>query len=328
MNKQRTSEAIDWFMRLCEDDVSESDLSAWIQWCADPDNLREFQGIRAAWRGFDRLGPAASELLETVLESESVPSLKSPRPRLRGHWAHAIAAALLASILAGLWYTDPFNWGRRAEIFARSELKSTVLPDGSTLTLAPRTQIAVDFAGPQRSLKFANGEAYFKVRADRSKPFVVHTAGLKVTAIGTAFDVRSEKNLVMVTVQEGVVEVATASDAWRLRSGHRLTFNTESRAAQIDAVDLARAGAWHEGRLEYFAIPLSTVVADINRYSARSVELGDPQLAHLEYTGSVFTRDVDDWLAAIEVTFPVRILVARDDHIVLLNRTTQTTAVK
>lgn len=320
MNKQRTSEAIDWFMRLCEEDVSENDLAAWIQWCADTENLREFQAVRGTWRGFDRLGPAASELLETVLGSESLPLEAARRPS-RHRWTQAIAATLLAVTVAALWYAYPFDWMRRAEISARSEMKSTVLPDGSTLTLAPRTQVAVDFAGPQRSLRVASGEAYFKVRADKSKPFVVHTADLKVTAIGTAFDVRSDKNLVMVTVQEGTVEVATATEAWRVRSGNRLTFNTDVRAAHIDAVDLTRAGAWHEGRLEYFAAPLSTVVADINRYSNRSVELGDAKLAGLAYTGSVFTQDVDDWLAAIEVTFPVRILVARDDHVVLLSRT-------
>ena len=322
--KERTGAAIDWFMRLCEEDVTEAELSDWIQWCNDPQNLREFQGIRRTWRGFDRLGPAASELLETVLESEPVAA--PPRRRsVRRPWLQVMAAALLAVVLAALWYAYPPGWWtQRAQIAAHTEVKSSVLPDGSTLTLAPRTSMALDFTGPHRSLQFASGEAYFKVQPDKDRPFVVHTQGLKVTAIGTAFDVRSEAGSVVVTVQEGLVEVAGTAAAdtqvWRLAVGHRITYDTQKRTAHLDTVDLARAMAWHEGRLEYFATPLSAVIADINRYSGSLLELGDPKLGQLKYTGSVFTHAIDDWLAGIETTFALRVLVTRDDHRVLLSR--------
>ncbi len=335
MSNQRTSAAIDWFMRLCDDDVTEGELSEWIQWCSDPDNLREFQGVRDTWRSFDRLGPAASEMLETVLAADAAPLRSNARDehgpaslprrwRITQPWSIAIAATLIAAIISALWYMRPFMWTDRAEISAGTELKSTLLPDGSTLTLAPRTNMAIDFTGAQRSLKFASGEAHFNVRADRSKPFIVHTSGLRVTAIGTAFDVRSEPGRITVTVQEGSVEAASGAGqeahVWRLTVGQRLVVETKNHAAKIDTVDLSRAIAWHQGRLEYFATPLSTVVSDINRYSGSFIELGDPQLGEIAYTGSVFTHAVDDWLGAIEATFPVRTVVTRDDHIVLLSR--------
>lgn len=325
MNTARSRAAIDWFMRLSEEDVTEAELSDWMQWCADAENLREFQDVRRTWRGFDRLGPAASELLETVLKPGSGPLVVRRVPETRREWSWAAAAAMFVAVgAAALWYGGIFGDAHRTEIAARTEMKSTLLPDGSTLALAPRTRLAVDFTGRDRNLRFASGEAYFKVRPDRQKPFVVHTAGLKVTAIGTAFDVRSEGSRVTVTVQEGLVEVSGPSGAgaqtWRIAAGNRITYDTRNRTADIDVVDPARKVAWQEGRLEYFATPLSVVVEDINRYSGRSVELGDQTLAQLEYTGSVFTGAIDDWLAGIESTFPVRVLVTREDHTVILGR--------
>ena len=77
--------------------------------------------------------------------------------------------------------------------------------------------------------------------------------------------------------------------------------------------------AWRDGRLEYYGEPLSSVVADVSRYSSQPIELVDPQLAQLTFTGTVFTESVDDWLNAIQATFPIRV-VTTDDHRVLLMR--------
>ena len=65
--------------------------------------------------------------------------------------------------------------------------------------------------------------------------------------------------------------------------------------------------AWHTGRLEYVSTPLSVVVSDVSRYSGRVVEISDPALLALNYTGVVLTGAIDDWLAALQATFPIRL---------------------
>jgi len=147
-----------------------------------------------------------------------------------------------------------------------------------------------------------------------------------VTAVGTIFDGRSEANRVVVTVQEGVVEVSPAAgedllspERWRVSAGNQLAYNENLRGAQIRAIDPGRSMAWREGRLEYFGEPLSAVVADISRYSNQPLEIRDPELAQLTFTGTVFTESIDDWLSAIQTTFPIRVVMS-DDHRVLLVR--------
>jgi transmembrane sensor len=328
----RAAQAVDWFLRVGAEDVSERELAEWIEWCGDVDNLREFQHVRNTWAGFDQLRPQAHVLLDTLLaEGAAVQESVSPVRATDSRWRWppvALAAALGAMAIAGTWYAyDTGLFVRNQQlVVARAVDRSTVLPDGSTLTLAPKTNVAVDFGGAMRNLDLSHGQAYFKVRPNKAKPFVVSVGGLRVTAVGTAFDVRSELDRVVVTVQEGVVEVTPAGDAdpaspehWRVSAGNQLAYNESPRSAQIRAVDPDRAMAWREGRLEYYGEPLSSVVADVSRYSNQPIELGDPQLARLTFTGTVFTESVDDWLNAIQATFPIR-AVTTDDHRVLLLR--------
>lgn len=320
MSKQRTSEAVDWFMRLSETSVSDRELSNWIQWCAEPENLREFEKVRATWRGFGQIAPAASALLENSHRMEEVTPSTSRGRRSLPAWSAAIAAMLLVAIGAVAWRTDPFAPADRAEIVARDEIKTTTLPDGSLLTLAPNTNVTVDFTGLDRAVAMPSGEAHFTVHPDKERPFIVETAGVKVKAVGTAFDVRSEAGRVTVTVYEGAVDVAAQGAApERVAAGQRMLFDASSHLASIKPMDVARGASWREGRLEYFGAPLSAVVADISRYSGTSIEIGDPQLAELSYTGSVFTHAIDDWLAAIQSAFPVRVITTRDEHVVLLS---------
>lgn len=350
MGTTRADEAADWFLRLKDDEVTERDLSQWLEWCADPENLREFQRTRATWDSFGRLGPAAAELLETLLAErrgaarppaailagalQSPPVRLTPQSRQRlQSWLRGLAAALvMAAVISGAWYAyDSRIRGRQpppSPLARQTIIRSSVLPDGSTLTLAPRTEIEVDFDATGRRLAMSQGDAYFDVQPDESKPFVVQAGVLRVTAVGTAFDVRARADRITVTVQEGVVEVARVndgdgtfdSDAWRVGAGQQISYDVSKGAARIAAVDPERALAWREGRLEYFSEPLGSVVADVGRYSGRAIEIGDPDLGALTFTGTVFTGAVDDWLGAVESTFPVRVVVTRDDHVLLLHR--------
>jgi transmembrane sensor len=177
----------------------------------------------------------------------------------------------------------------------------------------------VDFSGSLRSLDLSPGEAYFKVSPNKLEPFVVKTAGLKVTALGTAFNIKSESGRVVVTVEEGLVEAANGAESWRVGAGYQLAYDLGGHATRIAAVDARRELGWREGRLEYVNAPLSVVVADAGRYSDRRIEITEARLGAMTYSGTIFTRALDDWLSAVESTFPIRI-ETRGDRVLLLPR--------
>jgi transmembrane sensor len=313
---QRLHEASDWLLRLNDERCSEEDTAEWLRWCdADRENLDAFESLQRDWLDLDAL----KRTHESSHAAAATPTWKSPRWR----WgiAAAFAFALVVGSAAGYWMIER----EPAQRLAASHVnKVATLPDGSSLVLSAKTLVDVDFTGPERHLNLSEGLAYFKVRHDVSRPFVVEVGEVSVTAVGTAFDVRREKDRVIVTVEEGVVEVASRPHSgaaqpgvWRAEAGYRLAYSTRERTAIIASVDPSTALKWRTGELAYVWEPLGSVVADVNRYSSRPIVLHDQRVASLRFTGTVFTASIDDWLQAIQSAYPLRVVEGANGEIVL-----------
>lgn len=88
------------------------------------------------------------------------------------------------------------------------------LPDGSTVRLAPNSQLhQPDAFGQQHRPLYLTGEATFAVTHDPTRPFVVYTHGLVAKVLGTSFRVKAypQTEQVTVSVQTGKVSVWRAS---------------------------------------------------------------------------------------------------------------------
>jgi transmembrane sensor len=88
--------------------------------------------------------------------------------------------------------------------------RTVVLPDGSSIILQPQSfiQFPKDFnAGEDREV-FLTGEAFFEVKRDPTRPFLVHTNEIVTRVLGTSFTVRGfENENVVVRVKTGRVSV-------------------------------------------------------------------------------------------------------------------------
>lgn len=84
------------------------------------------------------------------------------------------------------------------------------LPDGSRVSMNSRSMLLYpeQFTGKYRSV-FLIGEANFKVKANKNKPFIVKTNDFQITALGTEFNVSAytEDNNVFTTLITGSVLV-------------------------------------------------------------------------------------------------------------------------
>jgi transmembrane sensor len=170
-----------------------------------------------------------------------------------------------------------------------------------------------------RRVLLREGEAFFTVRVDKSRPFTVSAGPLTVTAIGTAFNVRRDADSVFVTVSEGTVDVRTQNNTAaaplrsstdldvRARSGHQVRYQNGRVWSSVDRIDPAIASSFREGKLQYVDEPLRGVIASINRYAQRDIEIDDPALGELHFTGTVFQSHIDDWLAGLDAVFPVNV---------------------
>jgi transmembrane sensor len=84
------------------------------------------------------------------------------------------------------------------------------LPDGSQVWINSGSKLTYDesFKGGTRDVQL-DGEAYFDVVKDAAHPFIVHTSGIDIKVLGTAFNVKAYKAepVVEATLIHGSIEV-------------------------------------------------------------------------------------------------------------------------
>ncbi|RMD88584.1 MAG: DUF4880 domain-containing protein, partial [Alphaproteobacteria bacterium] len=265
-------EATRWFARLRRDDVSDSDRAAFEAWRSE--NLahrRAFDEISGLWSMMDGLEP-------------------QPRParsRLPGR-VPRLAGALVASLLlvvAGLYVAgsafDIGPWGLPHYRTALGEQRTVTLRDGSRVYLNTQTDMAVAFYDVERHVRLRSGEALFEVAHDPDRPFIVDAGAGRVHVTGTQFNIRLDGEAAAVTVIEGHVDVSRRLDdrgpSAQLVAGEGALVDAAG-VSEVKPVDVASITAWREGRLVFRGTPLQQVVADLNRYFAPEIRIGDRSL--------------------------------------------------
>jgi len=97
------------------------------------------------------------------------------------------------------------------EIVAKRGTKSKLLlPDGTQVWLNSDSKLIYNssFDDSLREVTL-DGEAYFDVVKDPKRPFIVHTSGINIRVLGTAFNVKSyaQEPTIEATLVHGLIEV-------------------------------------------------------------------------------------------------------------------------
>lgn len=290
---------------------------------ADPSNAQTFAKLNA-------LGEMAADASPS--QRQQLIDEFAPRSMKRRHrpLAAAAAAAVIGVVLLGGWWLlrgglDHFPSSRHYAS-AVAEDRNIQLPDGTAVQLGAASTLTTRYAGDRRDVDLRTGEAFFTVTHDRHRPFVVTAGPLHIEDLGTAFNVRRTGQRVSVTVTEGRVRLSPADGAPHgadmtsgrldLVAGQRAEYDPASGALSVSVVEPEHAAAWRQQRLEFVNEPLSTVLANVNRYSRQPVQLADPRLGELMFTGTVNTTNIDSWVGALPHVFPVQVSTFAD-HVVL-----------
>jgi len=129
----------------------------------------------------------------------------------------AAAAAIIIIVTAGLYFF--LDRSVRKQIAAiqepaapRKENRVIFLPDGSTVILSPGSKLNYPstFDGLAKREVFLEGQAFFDIKHNSSRSFIVHTGNLETVVLGTSFNIKAfagDKEII-VTVKSGKVKVS------------------------------------------------------------------------------------------------------------------------
>ncbi|HKZ68194.1 MAG TPA: FecR domain-containing protein, partial [Chitinophagaceae bacterium] len=145
------------------------------------------------------------------------------------------------------------------------------LQDGSTALLNEGSQLDYpsDFANDKREVTLT-GEAYFDIRPDTKRPFIVHTGKINTTVLGTAFNIKAypEQKQITVTVTRGKVKVGDNKKTFGvIVPNESIAVNTEISSFRLERVNAEEALGWKKQYLVLDDISLEEAAVLIgNRY--------------------------------------------------------------
>ena len=182
-----------------------------------------------------------------------------------------VAAILIPLfIIAGGYHYYTSTKSNMTEIsVAYGEDKHLFLPDGSELWVNAGTTIKYqsEFRGEER-LVYLDGEAYFSVKKDESRPFIVRSKALSVKVLGTKFNVKAyagDKNAI-ATLTSGKVEVTIgANESKILNPNEQLIYNKATSAIDITEVMPTETDSWLTGKLIFDNVPLKEIIQTLER---------------------------------------------------------------
>ncbi|MTJ83599.1 MAG: DUF4880 domain-containing protein [Telmatospirillum sp.] len=282
-------QALDWRRRLSEmpgQSLLRDDFERWL--AAHPANRAAYAELTRIWHLSGGLTPAGSS-------PSPIPAGGAGRRPRKGPGRlvapAAVAACLLLAALSGSGLAPGADYRTPT---ARPETVS--LADGSTVHLDAASAIDVDLDGPGRTVALRNGQAFFEVAPDPSRPFRVSAGPVSVTVVGTAFDLRRDDSDVMVAVRSGSVLVAADGREARLGPGDQVTIDDRTGQWARRSVDPALVAVWRDGRLAVDGVPVAEVVEEVRRYFPGIIVLRDDDLAERRVTG---VYDLADPVAAL-----------------------------
>ncbi|MEN7549562.1 FecR domain-containing protein [Rapidithrix thailandica] len=197
---------------------------------------------------------------------------------------HRIAASIIALLgLTAFWLlsqqyirhqqtaeaNQPVEW---IEKFAPKGQKSTItLTDGSKIKLNSGSKIRFPkvFAKDIRKV-YLEGEAFFDVEQDSTRPFIVHANNVSTKVLGTSFNIRSSSfhNNVEVALVSGHVEVMDLQTDQKLRlipnelaEVNRSTLQLKKRTFETEQLL-----GWKEGILQFREATFLEVVETLKNW--------------------------------------------------------------
>jgi ferric-dicitrate binding protein FerR (iron transport regulator) len=244
-------------------------------------------GIRARLETGDAPDPSYREprrVIEAVLNH---PSRRDRKPTRRLLRRTAIAAAAVALMLIVVLTRDE----RRTEYATGpGERREVTLEDGTAITLNASSLLEADYARSARSVRL-EGEAFFDVVSDSSRPFVVRTSSVRVQVLGTKFNVDAYEDEVVVVVSEGRVLMVTGSNDRAVLEAGRRGRSIEG-IILVDDVDESR-------RLVFRATPLADVARELGRRYDVEVELSGTGLDTLRVDAALHDVSLDEAVLTI-----------------------------
>lgn len=233
----------------------------------------------------------------------------------------AIAAAVLLVIYIGINLSKSDNLPALQKTLAnnfntittpKGSIKKIVLSDGTMVWInaASTLRYPAVFNENERIVSL-NGEAYFEVAHNATKPFKVKVKGQTVEVLGTHFNLMAydDEPVIKTTLLEGKVKVSANKNLVVLNPGQQSVLIKDGAGLlAVSAINANDVIAWKSGKFYFNQSDIRSVMREISRWYDMEIDCKDS--LHVLLNGSI-SRSVppEKVLKILELTGEVKFTV-------------------
>jgi transmembrane sensor len=219
----------------------------------------------------------------------------------------AASAAALTIAAGGMYLLAPRNEVGQTYSTAIGERKTLKLADGSEIQLNTNSILEIGIDKNARVAKLEKGEAFFSVRHNAARPFVVTVSGHRITDLGTQFLVRQYGDRVRVSLLEGKALLQSDEQAGQNRvlvpGDVALAGKSDIQLTKHTETEIVNQMSWRSGVLTFDNTTLADAAVEFNRYNTVKLVIDDPSIAKMPVGGKFPVNGVDRFADVITHVF-------------------------
>jgi len=239
-------------------------------------------------------------------------------------WRYAVAACLVLAVGVGAYFLGSNQSGAGQDLVTMAvkngQKADLTLADGTRVYINSDSRISYDnsYNKKDRVLRL-DGEAYFEVAKDKSRPFIVQANGINVQALGTCFDVKAHKDdkTVSVVLLEGSVRVNDDKQEKILKPNERLEYDLATKRFEKTGLHPNENSLlWRSKELAFYGESLEEICINLTRMYNCNFVFKSESVRHHTFNGIIKNNSLENVLDFISQSASIKYEMRPDNTIV------------
>lgn len=330
----------DLLVKFITDQCSDDEVSLINLWLAESvENKNHYTKIEAAWiltrNSYPKLKFDSNQAWKNVSarmgnEKDIEKPIHIDLQKRRGnrktiYYFSAIAAVLLIGVFISQFLFLEKNLSPII-LTSTDGLLSETLKDGSEIALNAGSELSYpeDYNQESRTVSL-KGEAFFDIKPNKTKPFIIKSEFGNIRVLGTSFNVLAHENSNFeVQVETGLVQLFTTSNDNKdtssifLKAGNSGIINYKTGALFKQEKKDPASLFWLNKQLNFNKTPLAEVFQLLEKYYPIHIDFNEIILSNCKLTVKFENESIDTILEVISATFNFEIEKSQSNQIKVL----------
>lgn len=222
-----------------------------------------------------------------------------------------IAAVLIplitiSSILIHFMFNNE-NHGNMIVSVERGNKAMVTLPDETVVWINANSTLEYSQSDKNKRHAILKGEAFFKVKEDKKRPFIVGVDGMEIEVLGTSFNVKARENshVIETSLVEGRVKIGSKElmQDYYLEPNEKAIFNKKLHSMKITQTDNDLETAWMYNKLKFSSERLADVLIRLEDWYGVKINNHCPDIADDLISGTFREERIENALEALKIQY-------------------------